>query len=521
MSEAGVAIAREASLPSAKPTFSERVDQAVERHAWSLMSVFVMLFGAACIGLAVHQRLWLDEVYTTLIVDQPSLKDVFLASRAGCDAQAPLFPILVRALRTLIPNEALALRLPSIAGFCTMAVCVFVLVKQRIGALYGFLAMLLAVCALLYYATEGRCYGLVLGFTSLTLLSWQRAARGGHRRLWIVGLVGAASFAVASQYYCVFFLGGLFLAELIYAGLQRRADVRLWIAILAPVTVLIPHLPLIRGNSGFFKHFWAPASLHSATSFYDTFLAQHAWVLVLGVVLYAMVHVLPDVRPTAVEGLPTREWLVYATLAITPILVVLFVLFTVKIYVPRYTIWAVPPIAICIVAGLHFVSRGSRLAPACGALPLCLLLVLLEGQALHGQAHLRTGQSTLGEILTLPANDTPIVIANHQPYLEIWYVASPELRKRLFYAVDPTVDMQYGWPDTGPAVFKVLRHWTPIQAPDLQVFLTQHSHFLVAADGRDWLPAHLLKLGYQLKPIRIVHTEGLESVSVIYDANQP
>jgi hypothetical protein len=283
---------------------------------------------------------------------------------------------------------------------------------------------------------------------------------------------------------------------------------------------LIPHLPIIRAARPFFVHFWLPASAHSATSFYDTFFAQHTWAPVLAILLYAASWFVKDSR-TDEKSLPQREWIVYAVLSIAPVLVVAFVMFTVKVYVPRYTIWAVPAIAICAAAGIHRASRGNRIASLCGVLAFALLLVTLEAENLHSKPHLRTGETTMEQLQSLPIANTPIFVANHQPYLEIWYYANPQLRRRLLYAVDPAVDMSYGWPDTGPAILKVLRHWSSIQAPDLADFLSRNSHFIVAADGRDWLPAYLLSLHYQLTPIRADHTAGIESLSVLYDAKRP
>jgi hypothetical protein len=134
--------------------------------------------------------------------------------------------------------------------------------------------------------------------------------------------------------------------------------------------------------------------------------------------------------------------------------------------------------------------------------------------------HLRSGQTTLEQIESLPPAPTPVLVANHQVYIEVWYYSSPQIRRRLYYGIDPEADIRYGWPDTGPAVLKVLRHWTQIQAPDLGVFLSRNAHFLVAADGRDWLVTHLLLLGYQLKPIRTTRTAGLEGLSVVYEASR-
>lgn len=521
MPQAATAVARSGRPGSQSGrSFAENLDAFFEQHTVPILTAFMVLFTITCIITAMKQRLWLDEIYSTFIVNQPSVTDIVRASYAGCDAQPPLFSILVHFIKNVVPYEPLALRLPSIAGFCTMAVCVFALVRRRLGALYAFLATLISICALLYYATEGRSYGLELGFTSLALFYWQRAIRGGARLLDLTGVAISGAFAVAAQYYGIFFLCSLFGAEVIYAIKRRRLDISLSVALLLPLAVLIPHLPLIHASSPFVKHFWSPASFHSATSFYDTFLAQHAWVLVVGPAFYAVAHFWPDARPDEPSTFSTRAWITWAVLSVAPFFVVAAALATVKVYVPRYTIWAVPPIAICIVAGLSYASRGSRLAAACGALPLCMLLALLEAANLHAKPHLRTGQTALMQLETLPQDSRPIFIADNEIFTEVWYYSNPEQRRRLYYAIDTALDLHYGWPDTLPAVMKALRNWTTIQAPDLAPFLAEHPHFLLAAGGRDWMPAYLLSLGYTLKPIRIDRTDGQDTMSVIYDASR-
>src|SRR2546423_387479 len=120
--------------------------------------------------------MWLDEFFTLFVSQQPSIAESVRAVREGCDTAPPLYAILAKFARSVFRLPALSLRVPSFAGFCLASFCIFGFLKRRVGVYYGVAAILVFALCGYGYATEGRAYGLCLGFLTLALRCWQAAA---------------------------------------------------------------------------------------------------------------------------------------------------------------------------------------------------------------------------------------------------------------------------------------------------------------------------------------------------------
>ena len=86
---------------------------------------------------------------------------------------------------------AFAIRLPSLAGYLLMQICLFRIGQMLAGERAGVVAAAIpTVTATLFYGVEARPYGVLLGLSALVLLSWLHAAeRAGSRRMgWLVTL---------------------------------------------------------------------------------------------------------------------------------------------------------------------------------------------------------------------------------------------------------------------------------------------------------------------------------------------
>ena len=84
-----------------------------------------------------------------------------------------------------------------------------------------------------YYASEARGYGLVLGFATLALLCWSRAAADERRKVFIPLLACSVAAAVASHYYAILILVPLGAGELTRTWIKRKVDIPMWLALSA------------------------------------------------------------------------------------------------------------------------------------------------------------------------------------------------------------------------------------------------------------------------------------------------
>ena len=250
------------------PTALERISNEFERRPirWSLP--FVLPFLGLLLVKACRMPMWLDEFYTFWIAGQPSISSSIAAVREGCDNAPPLYAIIVGVLQHSLGKTLLALRLPSFLGFCLMLGCTFAFLRRRLGALYGALGVLMAASSTYTFATEGRAYGLALGCIALGLFCWQAAADGRSRRLALAGLLLSMAMAISLQYYALFVLVPLGLAEFGRQFSQRKADFPVVLALTLAPLALVPHLPLIRAGRVYVQHFWQKGSLADIPVFY-------------------------------------------------------------------------------------------------------------------------------------------------------------------------------------------------------------------------------------------------------------
>ena len=159
------------------PAAVYRGSQQSERLAGVVALAVLVVFSALACLRALYKPLWFDEIISILIAKQPHASDMWAIAKSGADGQPPLYDYLIRWCVVLLHNDALGLRLPSIIGFFIFCWSLFEIVSRRISRWYGLIALLLPVLGgTWYYATEGRPYGLLLGFSGLAALSWQSVA---------------------------------------------------------------------------------------------------------------------------------------------------------------------------------------------------------------------------------------------------------------------------------------------------------------------------------------------------------
>ena len=120
--------------------------------------------------------------------------------------------MIEKGFSRFIPNQEIALRLPSVLAFCCLLICTLCFLSG--DAAVAFVALVCAAMPLitvLYdtYATEARPYLLVTAFVSLAMVCYQRAP--ATRWMVLMGVSFAAAQAV--HYYTIFVLVPFGIAE--------------------------------------------------------------------------------------------------------------------------------------------------------------------------------------------------------------------------------------------------------------------------------------------------------------------
>jgi Dolichyl-phosphate-mannose-protein mannosyltransferase len=206
-----------------------------------------------------YKLLWQDELYTMQTDSVSSLAQVIEIQR---NYPVSLDPLAYHALAhwaiRLFGPTAFAIRLPSLLGFLLMQICLFFFVRRIAGEQAGVFALAFpALTPVLYYSAEARPYGMMLGFCTLALLSWQNATRSDLKRMLpLATLACAITITVNSHFYGVLFLVPLCAAEAFRTFERRRLDLPLIASMALGIAGIVFTLPFLKASAAFRVHYY-------------------------------------------------------------------------------------------------------------------------------------------------------------------------------------------------------------------------------------------------------------------------
>ncbi len=452
-----------------------------------LWVVFSLLYFSATLTSTFTKELWFDELVSVYVDRLPDLGSVWLALANSVDAMPPLFHIATRAAHAVIRDEATATRLPGAIGYWVACLTAWIFLRHRMPAAYAWCAV--AVMLLpgpFYYATEGRAYGMMLGFTGLTLLCWRRCIEPGRRPWHPLGLALFLCCTVSSHYYGVFVTVPLALAELYrmrnwnYGGWHRHD----WPVLSAIGSVLIPlllHQPLIRAADVYRADTWAAPKITDAARFYSEIIAGVGPALGAALIAAAvMMWWKPEEAQDGPEGLHRVDLALATGFLLIPLAVLASSLLITGTFFPRYGLTA--------MFGIMFAAAESlrRLCPrrraVAGAFSGAFLAVAGAQRGLDISSNwkqlLTAGEMTETERLTAG----PVVVEEAFAFIRATYYAPAELAGRLWYVPDAKAAMAstgLGNPDIG---LEKLRPHTGFNLGTRERFLEQPGTFYLLID---------------------------------------
>ena len=490
---------------------TDRINASLEKHYWRWVFVFTLIFFAVSIVRDLRTTMWFDELFTLYLAKLGSAQEII----AFNDASPPLYPIIVHWLLPIIGNDALALRLPATLGYCAMMVCVWAFCRTRLPAAFAFAVTLLTFERGLYFATEGRAYGLVLGCAAGALLCWQMAAEARRRPVALMLLAFCSALAVALHYYAIFLLVPLFLAELVRWRTLRKIDVEIVAAMVPAPLVLGLHYALFVAGQDYGTHFWAQPSLSAIAPFYKRFLLPP---LILGG--FAFVAALlagssaPPRERSQTPKFPLHEWTLIVALVLLPPVVIVVSMYTTHVFFERYILWAVIGLALLGAAILSVAVRGRPVVGIALIIVSTASMARLEiGPLLEGPV-LRTAEGIRQELDKTARNSSePIVVANAHAFMELSYYLDPPLRERLIFPLSRDLDVKYRGFDTDALTLGPLAQRGQVSAKPYEDILAGNRSFLLAATQYDYLAQHLTQAGYRVTPI--------QGATLLYEVQAP
>jgi hypothetical protein len=126
---------------------------------------------------SAHKVLNQDEIFSLQTDRVSSLGELLrIQQYYPISLEASPYHVLAHAAIGVLGPTVFALRLPSFLGYLLMQVCLYFFVRNLEEERAGLGAVAISgLTATLYYAVEGRPYGVMLGSYALTAVCWQVA----------------------------------------------------------------------------------------------------------------------------------------------------------------------------------------------------------------------------------------------------------------------------------------------------------------------------------------------------------
>ncbi len=253
-------------------------------------AAFVLLLTAALSLAWSHVRLlWNDEFLSFYSDSADSLRRVFLIQlHTPISLDPPTYHLLSHLSMTVLGRNAVALRLPALAGFLLLQLCLFLLVRRLAGSRAAILAMLFPLATASFrYSVEGRPYGLLLGLYAAALLCWYTAAERGvtptrqSRALPLLGLTLSIALAITSHYFGVLILIPVTAGELARTVRRRRFDWPVVFSLALGLSAVGLILPFQKALQPYRQHYYTSSvNLHNVSQGYrELFLRYNQWSL--------------------------------------------------------------------------------------------------------------------------------------------------------------------------------------------------------------------------------------------------
>ncbi len=422
------------------------------------------------------------------------------ALKDGADFNPPLLYFVTHSLFRLAGDSAIVSRLPAMVGFYVMCFCLYRVVSNRCGPVYGLAAMVFPLLSpAYYYAAEARPYGLVLGFSGLALLSWQELAEG-RRRWFFVPLFGISMLgAVQSHCYAVLLLIPFGVAEVIRAITRKRADALAVGCLVCAAASTLVYLPLLSAIGRYRRlptYFFAPR-LSSIAEGIQGLFGLGVWPVLL-VFVFACATGGRRANRINTGKVAPHEIACYSLLALMPLWVFAVSLATNGSFMPRYAVPAVIGLSVLLCLLVHHSTAGDRATAGVMAHVFFISWLALSVPWPWTRAEAAPAYALPAASIADFRPDLPIVVSNALTFLESDHDLAKEAAARLVFLTDANFALAYTGTEVFDKAFYTLSKWFPIRGTvtDYETFLAAHRRFLVFGPytyPEDWLIPRLLR----------------------------
>jgi hypothetical protein len=487
---------------------------AAAKHRYVILALLTLLYGIGAIRHAASKPLWYDEVITVIAARAPDVAATWKLAQLT-DASPPLPHLLTHFAVRWFGGGDVATRLPAIAGFWVFCLCLFWFVRRRLGIFYGLAALLLPLATEAYdYAYEARAYGLEFGFCGLMLVSWQAATcshwpqeRFRHAAACAV-LCLSLMGALMCHYYAAMLYVPLAGGELCRWWKTRRIHWGIWTAFALGAAPLVWRVAAIRDAFRGFSPTWSPAHPIQVLEFWEDGLQPISSILVLALAVTAFwAWKSPDssAPPDNPLAFPLHELLAGILFLGIPVFVMVAGMLLTHMFIPRYALLGLTGVVLLTPAVVARLS-GGRSLPAFVMLALAVLRLVVVTATIPPPGNPLAGESVLLKALA----QGPVVVAEGQTFMQVWYYTPEPLKSNLVFLVDSVASVKYGPSDAIDSSMTGLRRWYPFRVIDYRDFATPGKEFRVLQNPI--MPGWLLR--------KVAADGGAEAVEQYTDLRQ-
>jgi hypothetical protein len=479
------------------------------RRGAAVALVLIVYATVRSVFAAASTPFWYDEVCTWIVARQPSVSGIYDALRHAADSHPPLFYLIERFSASLIKNEHIALRLPSIVGFAIVLWCVFLVVKSRSNGTVALVCTAAILMTTLYepYATEARGYSLVAACIAFGLVCYQRAPA----TRWMLLLGISLALAEALHYYAILSIAPFWAAEGALLLKTKQFRWKVWLALACsflPLAVFWPLLMQFKANYG--THIWLPPALGNITPIYGWFFHTGTPIGIGVAAVLSVVLVIALISP-AMATPPAAEPPAHELVLALVFLALPFIGFAAtKIgHGTMYNRYVLPGVLGMAMAGGYLLLWSGRKSVAIFAVFVLSVVAFQERSFwVTHRGHLTVVHTPAEDLERLLGGltryrDLPVVISDGLEYLPMAHYALPEQARRFVSVVDPAAAVTYQGSDIVDKNLLVLKSYSDLQVQDFPAFISKHRKFLLYSRGGifDWWPGRLVREGYSLRAV--------------------
>jgi len=470
----------------------QKTSEFLDGHPGIVLAFLIAAYLAASIPTAVLRPFWLDELMETWVCAQSSAMAVLHTLQTSpATTDPPLHYLLTHFLLAAFGVHEWVPRLPAFIGFLTALVCLYQFTRRRLGVSVAAVAVILLLSSnALYYASEGRPYGMVMGCSGVMLLAWQSLNMGISPRWNRVWIALALAVAIASHYYGILFGLPVLAGEAVRWHRRRRIDWGMLAAVTIGYSAMLTWIPFLPAAMVWKSHIWFKPGFEDALLMFGDLGSLPLILFFIGAVflVHSFIPARSERQSNRFTEFPSEEAAAVLTLALLPVIGFFVSKFASKLFLSRYVIASSMAVSILVASMGCLLRFYRRTWLAVIAVLLFCFFVGMKARNLRYEINSdKEFSATLHQFAALPG---PIVICAPHDFAQFRYYLPTEAKGKIYWLSDLPAALKYIKVDTDVRMMTAIQKVKDVQVADMRTFLRNHRSFYV----------YRRKQGYYLMP---------------------